>query len=74
MVFGFWDVSMNPKTNLIYFWKHQMNPNCSRKIPTHFWKIVSLEISKSGNSNILTTLEKTGLKDPEDPSNKFLKS
>ena len=31
MISGFSDVSMGPKTNVIYFWRHQDTPNNPRK-------------------------------------------
>ena len=35
MIFGFFDVSVNPKTNYCYFWIHQNIPINSRKYPHH---------------------------------------
>ena len=36
---GFLNVSMTPKTNIIYLWRHQMIPNNYRKSPNHFGRI-----------------------------------
>ena len=34
------DVTMTPKTNIIYLWRHQDTPNNSRRIPNHFLNII----------------------------------
>ena len=31
MIWRFWDVSLSPKTNLIYFWRHQDTSNSQGK-------------------------------------------
>ena len=66
MICGFLDVSLSPKTNMIYLWRHQdtlTNPRNSQNIQkTLMW------ISKKGTSNILKTLEKTGTEHDEGPS------
>ena len=57
---SFLDVSMTPKTNCFKLWRHQMSPNNSREIPTHFQNILLLEMSEFRKSNILNIFEKTG--------------
>ena len=49
MIFGFLDVSMTPKTNMIYRWRHKRIQNNSRKIPNHFSKYDLGESHKLGN-------------------------
>ena len=73
MDFGFSDVSLRPKTNIIYLWRHQDTPKSTRKYHIIFKNIIS------GNS---TTFElhpfevfwkRRAPKHLDDPSNKFLK-
>ena len=40
MISGFLDVSLSPKTNMIYLWRHQDTQNNPRKIPTYFHIII----------------------------------
>ena len=49
MVFGVSDVSMTPKTNIIYFWSHQDTSNNSR-IPSYIFE--KYDILKSPNFGI----------------------
>ena len=43
MISGFLDVSMSPKTNLIYLWRYQDTSNDLRKAPNHFRRNMLLE-------------------------------
>ena len=72
MIWGFSYLSMTPKTNIIYLWKHQKTPNIDTQIPNHFpnhycWKPQNVGTRKVGNN------KKWGPKKLEDPSNGFLK-
>ena len=49
MIVGFSDVSMTPKTDIIYLWRNQSAENNSRKNPNRFRAISLLQISSFGN-------------------------
>ena len=53
MIWGFSDVSMTPKTNAFYIWRHQYIPNNSRTIP------IILESFCCWQCTVLAKMEKT---------------
>ncbi len=53
------DVTMTPKTNIIYFWRHQDTPNNSRNIQKYFTKIIFMEIQQHRKSIFPNNLEQT---------------
>ena len=69
MIFGFWDVSMTPKTKYVYLRRHQDTPHNLTKSPNHFYKLLYLEIAKCWKYKSLSSLKKTRPDIPEDPSN-----
>ena len=55
MISGLSDVSLSPKTNMIYFWRHQDTLNNPRKIPNHFMKEQLKGLEKDhGNVDLLS--------------------
>ena len=64
------DVSMTPKTNIMYLWRDQATPNKSRKNEP-FWGNIMLGKVQRFVSQCVEHLEKAGTENPEDPSNMF---
>ena len=64
-------VTMTPKTNYVYLWRHQETPNNSITNPESFLKIVCLEISTCRKSQILKMLQEMWAGNIEDMSNAF---
>ena len=59
MIWGFSDVSMTPKTNYDYLWRHQDTSNNQRKSQTTL-KRYDLRIDHKIGSQFSKVLEKTG--------------
>ena len=70
MISGFSDVSLSPKTNIIYCWRHQDTPNNRRKSeiiltvffetfgnvrPTHFENVAPYAVNMFGHVRIAHT-------------------
>ena len=74
MMFGFFDVSMIPKTNYVQPWGHQDTPHNSRTIPSRLWtNIIVWEIQQNSKS-MFEEMGRWGPTNPEDPFNKFSKT
>ena len=71
MIWGFSDVSMTPKTNHVYLWRHQDTPKNPRKTFKPF-QTYSSGISQHFEKYVLF-LVKTRATNADDPSNKILK-
>ncbi len=70
MISRFLDVVLSPKTNSIYFWRHEDTSNKSREVPIHSHAL-SLEVSKFQKSKIKLSKRRVP-NDPGDPSKQFL--
>ena len=71
VISGFSDVSLSPKTNIIYLWRHQDTSNNPRTIQIIFWNIMFGNHKKWETRN-LKVLEKTGAEHAWRPVLNFL--
>ena len=71
MISGFSNVSMTPKSNIIYLWRHTDIPNNSRKKPNHFWRHAILGNLKMVGNPKFWKIEKDIPIYPGNPSNVF---
>ena len=60
MISGFSDVSLSPKTNIIYRWRDQDTSNVSRKSQNISQNNIVANLNKNGESDIYKMLEKSG--------------
>ena len=65
MIFGFSDVSMSPKTNIIYVWRHQDTTHNSRKNWIIFEKYC-FSILKMSKIDKFEKMKRRGPTNPED--------
>ena len=71
MIFGFRDVSMTPKTDIIYLWRHTKTP---RRIPKHLnEKYYSPNSPEFENRPHIFLEHVWGRTNPENPSNLFVR-
>ena len=74
MIFGFWDASTTPKTNIIYLWRHQDTSTNTRKIPNPFRKYYCQKYQKLGTRNCWKLWKRWGSNKTEDSFNTFWNS
>ena len=72
MISGFSDVSMTPKTNIIYIWRKQETPNDHETSESLFKNIFGGDLTISTLESS-TVMEITWTDENDDPSNTFLK-
>ena len=73
MISGFSEVSMTPKTNMIHHWRHQAPPNNQRRNPQCFFENIITGNFRMSEHDNFESFGNDGAKNPDDPSNKFLK-
>ena len=68
MISGFFDVSMTPKTNDFYLWRHQDTLKNPRKYTKTFSEMLLLEIASLGHRQFWKFWNRRVPKTPNDPS------